>query len=271
MKTIIRLGILLVILSVSGCEKKAVWEPNPGFVAQVVIHALLTDEPGRQEITIAQTIIRPGDVPTPLTGAIVYLSDEDTVYTLVNDSTQPGTYVANLTLEPGTTYTLIVSLNTAVYSARATLTDGMAFDPPVFAFNGSDSLYYLERMGSPFDPDFPAMYRITADWSNVAGYLNQPASACRAEFYAFSLPTLDVGQLLPPSAQKTGVPPGSLINVERYALDAAHAEYYRQVLLETSWSGGLFAVDPANVPTNFTGGAKGYFGLCGLTRLSLAL
>lgn len=260
-----------MVFTLAGCEKEAVWEPNPLHNPQVVIHALMTDEPGRQEITIMRTIAGPGDIPPPAAGAIVYLSDDDTVYTLTGDSALPGTYAANLTLEPGTTYTLIVNLGAAVYSARATLTFERAFDPPFFTYSQTDSLYYLERMGTPFDPDYPAMFRITADWSAVAGYTHLPATDCRAVLYAFSLPTLDVSQLLPPAAQKNGFPPGTLINVERYALDAAHAEYYRQVLLETAWSGGLFAVDPANVPTNFSGGAIGYFGLCGLTRLSLVL
>jgi hypothetical protein len=41
------------------------------------------------------------------------------------------------------------------------------------------------------------------------------------------------------------------------------------MLLETNWTGGLFTVAPANVGTNLSEGAFGFFGACAVTELSV--
>jgi len=130
-------------------------------------------------------------------------------------------------------------------------------------------LYYLDKVAIPFDPSSPAIYQITADWSEVSGYTQLPSEQTHAVIYFFSLSTLDVSQLLPPASEKIGFPAGTIMDVKRFALTQSHAEYWRQVLLETSWAGGLFATEPANIISNFSNDALGWFGLCGTTQLSV--
>jgi len=43
------------------------------------------------------------------------------------------------------------------------------------------------------------------------------------------------------------------------------------LLLETSWQGGVFPSDPANVNTNLSEGALGFFGICAVNSLSLTV
>jgi hypothetical protein len=85
------------------------------------------------------------------------------------------------------------------------------------------------------------------------------------------LPTLDVSQIFSPEMEKVSFPAGTIINERRYSLTPEHAEFFRELLLETNWTGGLFSLSNANVITNLTEGAIGYFGVCSVTSLSLTV
>jgi hypothetical protein len=71
--------------------------------------------------------------------------------------------------------------------------------------------------------------------------------------------------------QSVYFPAGTIISERRYSLTPEHAEFVREMLLETNWTGGLFTVAPANVITNMSDGAFGYFGACAVTELSVTV
>ena len=85
----------------------------------------------------------------------------------------------------------------------------------------------------------------------------------------YTLPTLDVSQIFAPPVEAVSFPAGTVITESRYSLTPEHAGFVREMLLETSWQGGLFSSVPANVTTNLSDGAVGWFGACGKTTLSL--
>ena len=262
---------MLLFLILVSCEKAIDWdfEPEPGD--KKVVNALFTDERKNQQLSISYSIHQPGQIPVPIKNASVVLSSDDSLWIFKEDSLNPGSYMARFALQSGVEYTLVIALGDEIITARESLAEGREFDPPVFVLDPEDNRYYIDRIGNPFDPQYAAMYEVIADWSQVPGFESTPVSECQALLYFYTLPTLDVSQLLPPPLQKTGFPAGSRIDINRYSLTPSHAEYIRQVLLETSWSGGLWALEPANVPTNLSGNALGYMGLCGKTSLSLFL
>ncbi len=237
----------------------------------LVIQSVMTDKLERQEVKITRIMPLPSDTPEPVRGARVFLSNDDTVIVFREDSLKAGVYFSSIALEVLKNYTLQVFFNEQVYSAKAKGEPGMVFNPPVFQLNGADSLWYPVYVAPPYMPDHPAMYELTADWSNIPGFSAIPAHKCKARMLFFTLPSIDVTQLLPPPSLSKGFPSGTLITVRRYALDMSYAAYWREVLLETRWAAGLFALETANVPSNFTSGARGWFAICGVTELSLVV
>lgn len=259
----------LIAVLFYGCEKEISLNLSSEANMKVVINAMFTDETNENEVEIRWSIPQPNDIASPINDAQVILSSFDEVILFGLDSSKPGTYRAKTNLRLQQEYTLTVSIDGQIYSARAELASGKAFNPPTFSYSSEEKLYYLDKVANPFDPSNPAIYQLEADWSEVTGYTQLPKEQTHALFYFFSLQTLDVSQLLPPPSEKIGFPAGTIIDIKRFALSQEHAEYWRQVLLETTWAGGLFATEPANVISNFSNNAAGWFGLCGTTQLSV--
>ncbi len=273
MKTIHPFGLLMIfiVVFISSCEKLNQEELPSKIPDMIVIQSLMTDRPGRQEVKITQLTSSLLDTAIPVRTARVFLSSEDSVVVFNEDSLNPGVYYAWLALEMKKNYTLQVIYNQQVYSAISAGEHGMVFNPPVFQRNASDGLWYPVYVAPPFMPDHPAMYEIWTDGSMSPECAGQNPDKCTARLLFFTLPSIDVTQLLPPPTLNKGFPEGTQITVRRYAMDMSYAAYWREVLLETRWAAGLFALEPANVPTNFTGGARGWFAICGLTELSLVI
>ncbi|MGC8865945.1 MAG: hypothetical protein ACP5O2_09530 [Bacteroidales bacterium] len=272
MKAIYAHGLLLMaVLFLVSCEKINQQDIPLNTPEVIVIQSLMTDKPGRQEVKITQVMSSPTGASSPVRNALVFLSSTDTVIVFQEDSLNAGVYYAMLSLEMKKNYTLQVINNQQVYAAKASGEPGMVFNPPVFEKSDSNDLWYPAYIAPPFMPDHPAMYELLANWSMLPEFQGWPAEKCTARMLFFTLPSIDVTQLLPPPVLNQGFPEGTLITVRRYSMDLNYAAYWREVLLETRWAAGLFALESANVPTNFSGGARGWFAICGVTELSLVL
>lgn len=263
--------ILIFLGLMSACEDSG--EEMPAIIPgeQIVIQSLMTDKPGRQEVSISRLMALPGDTGAAVRGARVFLSNSDTVVVLKEDSLRPGIYFFVGATEMRKKHTLQVIYGQQVYSASAQGEPGMVFNPPVFEKNATDGLWYPVYVAPPYMPDHPAMYELMADWSMMPAYTSLPPDQCRARMLFFTLPSIDVTQLLPPPSLSRGFPEGAIVNIRRYAMDMSYAAYWREVLLETRWAAGLFALEPTRVPSNFSNGALGWFAICGVTELSLVL
>jgi len=99
------------------------------------------------------------------------------------------------------------------------------------------------------------MYEVLLDWSHVAGYGAQGT----ARLLSFAFNTLDVGQVFPPEKEKVWFPAGTIVIVRKYSLTDEFAAYLRALAMETQWHGGYFDEASANLPTNLSAGAIGYF------------
>ncbi|NTW34192.1 MAG: DUF4249 family protein [Bacteroidetes bacterium] len=124
-------------------------------------------------------------------------------------------------------------------------------------------------MFNAYAPVRYAMWEILLDWSNVRDFQNQNPDSCKARLLYYSLPTIDVSQVLPPEIEKISFPLGTTITQKRYSLTSEHAEFIRALLYETNWEGGLFDSAHSNLPTNISKGAVGFFAVCSVTSVSL--
>lgn len=264
---------ITLFLLIAGCVKQTDWPIFPETSELIVVDAILTDEQHPQTITLSLPVTTLNATPNPVTGATVFITTSDSLWFLTEDSLHPGRYLTSSTFIAllNTGYTLQIIWQEKPYSAQASMVPGKLFTELTFEQNEGDDLYHIDWVASAFSMDNPAMWEVLIDWSALPGYDTLDPEDCRARLLFYTLPTLDVSQIFAPLMEQTSFPPGSIITERRYSLTAGHAEFFRQLLLETNWQGSMFPTANANVTTNLSPGAIGYFGLCAVTELSLVV
>jgi len=271
MNRLICIFIFLVLLT--GCVKQADW-PMPGQApGLLVVEAILTDEPKTHSVRLTQPVADLNEIPQPVTDAIVVISDPDTSWTLTADPANPGIYLTDslFAAHLNNTYTLQIIRGEKIYSAQASMVPGKVFNELIYKQDPGNGWYYIDWVASAFSADNPALWEVVIDWSAVPGFETQDPDSCRARLLFFTLPTIDVSEIFAPVMEQTFFPAGTFITERRYSLTPGHAEFLRELMLETNWQGSMFPTANANVSSNLSSGAVGYFGVCAVTELSLVV
>ena len=257
---------IFLMLLLTSCEEQITWDLHSSTKNTIVVDAILTDELKTQTIILSKPVESPNGQSQAVEGATVLVSSDQLVYSFHEDSLRQGTYHSD---EPFSgvndkTYSLLVTTNSKAYSAKAILPEAKDFSFLKYEKNPEDNKYRITDVATVFDPSDPAMYEIQLDWSSAPGYEHTNADSCKATLFYYTLPTLDVSEVFAPTLEKITFPSGTVITERRYSLTNEHAAFLRGVLLETNWQGGFFNTVSANVPTNMSDGAYGYFGACGV-------
>ena len=264
---------IILIIILSACAKKADWDAPNDEYRYIVVEGIITNEYRVQYIYLHFSKANLNDVAVPVSDAEVIISNEDETYTLIEDPEEAGRYITDTVVVGrfSKNYSLIIYYQERFYSAQAYMVPGKAFAELAYKKNDDDDLYHIDYVASSFEAEDPAMWEIQIDWSSVPGYEDNDPETCREKLLFYTLPTLDVSQVFAPIVEQVYFPEGTKLLERRYSLTAEHAEYVRTLLLETSWQGGVFPSDPANVITNLSDGAIGFFGICAVNSLSLTV
>ncbi len=256
-----------------GCVKETPWTLKGDLPRKLIVEAIITDEVKPHGIKLTFPVSELNQQPKPAAGAGVLISNEDSTWQLIENPPNSGVYYT-----PGSffarlqkNYTLLISLDGGVYTAKATMTGGSYFKELQYAKNEDNNLYYIDWVANAFSTEKAAMWELLIDWSMVPGYEQLDSLDNHARMLFYTLPTLDVSEVFAPMMKSIFFPAGTIITERRYSLTAEHAEFIREMLLETNWTGGLFTVAPANVVTNLSNGAFGFFGACAVTELSVTV
>lgn len=262
--------IALCLLTAS-CVKETAWDVSGVDAGLIAVDGILTSERKAQTITINHPVSNLNDSARPLSGATVVLHTADSTWNLSEQPAGSGKYITPSTFIAmlNKTYTLNIFSGSSVYSAKAGMVPGTSFQQLSYVQNSKDTLYHIDYVASAFSTSQAAMWEILLDWSTLPRYQNTDPSKCRARLLFYTLPTLDVSEIFAPVVEQVSFPRGTKITERRYSLAPAHAEFVREMLLETSWQGGLFPTAAANVSTNLSAGAVGFFGVCSVNELSL--
>jgi hypothetical protein len=269
----IRSVYIAFLLLLASCVKEADWPLQTGNLTQIYVSGIVTDQRGKQTIRISLPVETLNDPAPPVTGANVLITNEDSTFQLTEQPAGSGEYRTDsgFLAVPGKNYTLLVFYQDQVFSGKSSMEPGVFFDPLRYVRDQVTGLYHIDYVASVFATDQAAMWEILLNWSQVPGYESADTSLTHARLLFYTLPTLDVSQVFAPRVEQVFFPAGTLVTERRYSLTSEHAEYIREVLLETSWQGGLFSEAPATVTTNMSAGAGGYFAACGMTSLSLTI
>lgn len=265
--------ILLLMLGLAGCEKETSWTLQQATGDLVVVDAIITDEIKTHTVKLSQTVSQLNDPPLAYSGASVLLSDGDSSYVLTEKPAGSGLYRTknNFGAKTGKTYSLLISGKNGVFTAKANMVHGSAFAPLRYSKNKTNNLYHIDWVANTYNAEKAAMFEILIDWSKLPAYSGMDSLACTAKLYYYTLPTLDVSEIFAPELEKISFPAGSLITERRYSLSDDFAAYIRALLSETNWRGGLFDSAPANVPTNLSSGATGFFASCSVSSISITV
>jgi len=271
MKPRIHPVVLLILLA--GCVKQADWPLPDEPLTQVVVEAVLTDEQKVHTVALSHPVSVLNGTPPGVTGATVLISTADSLWFLTEDTVHQGNYLTDSTFVAALNreYSLEITWQEKNYSAKASMVPGKVFNELVYKKNEADNRYHIDWVASAFSVDFPAMWEIFIDWSFLPGFDTLDPATCQTRLLFYTLPTIDISQIFAPVVEQTYFPAGSRINERRYSLTPGHAEFLRELLLETNWQGGFFPTANANVMTNLSTGAIGYFGVCAVTELSMVV
>jgi len=262
------LTFLMLILLLTSCEEQTDWSLQNGNIDFIVVDGIITNELKVQTIKLSKPVTGLNEKPQPVTGATVLVSSSQVTYTFHDDPKQPGVYLSDNAFIglKNKTYSLLITSGSKVYTSKAILAPPVEFVFLQYKINAADNKYRITWVANTFHPVRPAMYEILLDWSAAPGYAEANPDSCKAKLFYYTLPTLDVSEIFAPSLEKTTFPPGTVISERRYSLTDEHASFIRAVLLETTWQGGFFNTASANVPTNLSEGAVGFFGASGVVE-----
>jgi len=264
---------LILIVLLASCEELSEHTLHTENHDFIVVDGMITNEVKFHTITLSKPVSQLNEKPQPVSGATVLVSSELQVYTFHEDSTDAGRYISDIQFTGirNRTYSLLVTSGSDVYSAKAVLEPPVLlteFIPLQYVKNTDDDMYRIAKIPSNYNPANYAMFEIMLDWSTAPGYENLNPDSCRAKLYYYTLPTIDVSEVFAPGTEKITFPAGTIMTQRRYSLTYEHALFFRALLLETTWSGGYFNTAPANIPTNMSEGAAGFFGACGVMEKS---
>jgi hypothetical protein len=262
---------IIIFAGLTSCVKETDWPVTGDLPGLMAVEATLTDEQKIHRIRLSKPAGNLNEAGEPLTGSTILISNDDSTWTFREDTSNPGDYISDTIFSArlDRDYLLQIYSGGKQYSARAGMVPGIFFHELRYVQNEGTGWYHIDWVASAFVTENPAMWEALIDWSAVPGFENTAPDSCRARLLFYSLPTLDISEIFAPVVEQTSFPSGTVITQRRYSLSPGHAEFIRQLLLETTWQGSLFPTTNANVITNLSEGAIGYFGVCAVTQLSL--
>jgi hypothetical protein len=263
MKIKLYISILIGAMLVS-CTEKFDVSLVDGKSNRFVVEGPITNEYKIHKVILSRTGSYFLNGPTKReTGAQVSITDGDTIISLI-DSVN-GIYQTSKLLagKPGKTYTLNIKLKTGeIYSASE-------YMKPIVPMDSIKAIYSKSEI--PFDDSYNY---------NINVFVQEPAT--KDDFYQWEL-YLNEKHISDTIRTKSFVNDeivnGSyirnwtvyqvpeykiesdtiLVRLQMLSISKAKFDFYNAVLLETDWSGSGFSGPPANVPSNISNGALGFF------------
>jgi hypothetical protein len=262
--------LLFLILSIAvfiSCEEKIDVEPIGRNKSMYAVDGLITNEKKQHEIKITFLSGHINENPEPATGGIVYISDGENNYMLRESPLLSGIYITDsIRAVVGKQYQLTINFGNKSFFAISGLEP---VSPLVHCsyYSVGNNLYQL---APNLISNSPAMWEYNIDWSSV-GPINESDSIMKAKLLYYNLGTIDIPQVFATGKEDVKFPAGAIIYERKYSLTKEHTDFLRSLLLENDWTGGNFDAAHANLLTNMSEGAIGFFGACTVVSDSIVV
>lgn len=252
-----RFCILYIIISffVFSCEER-IEKPLKTFDSDLlVVEAVLTNENKNHKITLTHPYQSLNGSSKPASGATVSIVEgSNTVYNTVENPSGSGEYYSeNMTAVFGRAYTLLIQYQGKSYFA---VSGSVPVEPlaPLAYQRASEDNYRLVIKDTGSEPNYVDH---SISWTNTSYCL--PGNVCDGRIVYYDLKTIDVNAIFKPDQVDFVFPVGTVIIRRKYAVSPGYKVFLRSMLSETEWRGGIFDIQRANVATNLSEGAIGYF------------
>lgn len=271
-KSILYISSLILLLS--SCTKEIELDLESLVDQKLVVQGWITDQQMQHEVilTLTTDYFEPGATPRA-TGAIITIEDGTQTFNLTE--TEPGIYLTpEFAGEVGKTYTLTIDWSDEIYTASSTLREVAPIDninldyfDPLEEIGFEDDPYYSVRLFSQELEGLGDAYfwRIDINDEPIRDDLDE-LSFVEDSFYDGS-PIINVEiDILYPEEDAVS---GDTVLIEQWNIGFDAYEIINAIKIETDWRGGLFDSPPANVPTNISNGAVGFFGTAGVSTFEV--
>ena len=248
--------LLLILLVFSSCEERITWDLKTKPLSMIVVEGSITNEKKAHSVRLSHTITNQNSTPEPVSGALVAISDGDSIVFLQENAMDPGLYKTDSNLQgvAGKIYSLYIRVQGQEFTAYDYMPPVGALDPLGYhKIEGYENRYELNE----HQRGDPALVEVYLDWSWMVPPENKPEA--KALLYFYKLKSIDVNEFFKPDRERVIFPAGTLVLRKKYSLSPRYQEFLRSMLMETEWKGGIFDVLPANVNSNIQGNAVGFF------------
>ena len=247
------LGLLLFF----ACEEATKWELDTLQENLLVVEAQITNELKRHSVKLSRTFTDLNGEAPPVSGALVVVIVENNITLFTEFPSGSGMYYSDSAQAVvGKTYQLFIQLDDQEYTAVAEMVPVAPLKPLSYTIVNQESQLYVINFQ---DSDDPSKKEYWISWGHLPGYGDLPLTETLARTYHYTLESIDVNQLFKPDKDVIRFPAGSVVLRRKYSMSVAQQEFYRTFLSETQWRGSPFDIQKANVSTNLSEGAVGFF------------
>lgn len=259
MNTILKslLSILVVVIW-SSCEK-VVEIDLATSASKPVIEGLVADTPGMSyvKLTRSDSYFNVQNLPK-ISGAQVTITDDQGVVTLFTE-TSPGYYepAPGFKGEVQATYQLSVMINGALLTSRSTMR-------PVTPIENIKTIFYDDNNSEGKEKGYyvyVSFYELPGkgDSYKIDMLVNGKSNVLRPDnLFYLNDKYIDGGHAVDFEFNQK-VEKNDTIELLMYSLSPEGYQFY-DAIYQIASAGGLFGKNPANIPTNISGDAFGYFG-----------
>lgn len=247
---------------------------------RLVVDGLITDEFKRHTVRLTLSDNYQLDESHPMvSGASLSIDDGEQMFFLTE--TAPGVYQTDsLSGTIGKAYTMKIFWQDQQYSATDTLLPVTEPEFPYISIESDRFEYEYRRhlFGLPKPnrwelnilPDVSPPDLDTTRFGQQIGI--KVYADGRREFTYFTHPSIEVNGLLNfEEGHFYGFRSGATITLKKYSVSDTYYQFLRGAFQETEWRGTLFDVIPANVATNVSGNALGFFAASAVKEIRMRI
>lgn len=249
-------GIILLITILS-CEERIDLPISAAEMDIVAVEGVITNERMNHVVKLTRPYKKINGIAAPLSGATVYIIEDTTkLYPLTEYPQGSGHYYTPMIRGlSGRVYTLYVLSRGKAYFARDSSRPVQPLTPLAYEETENGNVLRLNPQGE--DANYVEHF-IT--WDQTGWCLEQ--DICKGRIIYYDLKTIDVNEMFKPEMETFYFPDKSIVVRRKYSVSPAYKAFLRSMLSETEWRGGGFDIQRANVPTNLSEGATGFFAVC---------
>ena len=270
--------LLLLLLSASCTEVYDIQLDSAE--PRLVVEGIISSDSLRHQIRLSKTDeYFSNHVPPPVSGAVLELHFNDTMISFPEDTLTPGLYASDMAFEgqSGTSYELRIhgvdidqDGTTEVYEAESTMPGGVElyyitlkyFPTPIIS--GYQVIVYARH--KLYQRDFMG-FRVYRNGKLLTETLNQ--------YMLFKDDLFDDGYIngfpvsfLDDANEEQALHSGDTVSVQLEVITRFHFDFIMAARLDIIGNNPLFSGPSANIPSNVSNGALGYFTAMNLLRTS---